>query len=81
MSHTPEDLVQRKHHYAIVDEVDSVLVDDARTPLIISGPIPEGDRHEFDQLKPKVADLYSKQRTILTTVLADAKKENLSRRG
>ena len=75
MSHTPEDLVQRKHHYAIVDEVDSVLVDDARTPLIISGPIPEGDRHEFDQLKPKVADLYSKQRTILTTVLADAKKK------
>lgn len=75
MSHTPEDLVQRKHHYAIVDEVDSVLVDDARTPLIISGPIPEGDRHEFDQLKPKVADLYTKQRTILTTVLADAKKK------
>ena len=74
MSHTPEDLVQRKHHYAIVDEVDSVLVDDARTPLIISGPIPEGDRHEFDQLKPKVADLYTKQRTFLTTVLADAKK-------
>ena len=75
MSHTPEDLVQRKHHYAIVDEVDSVLVDDARTPLIISGPIPEGDRHEFDQLKPKVADLYTKQRTLLTTVLADAKKK------
>lgn len=75
MSHTPEDLVQRKHHFAIVDEVDSVLVDDARTPLIISGPIPEGDRHEFDELKPKVADLYTKQRTILTTVLADAKKK------
>ena len=75
MSHTPEDLVQRKHHYAIVDEVDSVLVDDARTPLIISGPIPEGDRHEFDQLKPKVADLYTKQRTLLTTVLAEAKKK------
>ena len=75
MSHTPEDLVQRKHHYAIVDEVDSVLVDDARTPLIISGPIPEGDRHEFDQLKPKVADLYAKQRSLLTTVLAEAKKK------
>ncbi len=75
MSHTPEDLVQRKHHFAIVDEVDSVLVDDARTPLIISGPIPEGDRHEFDELKPKVADLYSKQRTMLTTVLAEAKKK------
>ena len=75
MSHTPEDLVQRKHHYAIVDEVDSVLVDDARTPLIISGPIPEGDRHEFDQLKPKVADLYTKQRSLLTSVLAEAKKK------
>ena len=75
MSHTPEDLVQRKHHYAIVDEVDSVLVDDARTPLIISGPIPEGDRHEFDQLKPKVADLYTKQRSLLTIVLAEAKKK------
>ncbi|MGB2475593.1 MAG: preprotein translocase subunit SecA [Flavobacteriaceae bacterium] len=75
MSHTPEDLVQRKHHYAIVDEVDSVLIDDARTPLIISGPIPEGDRHEFDQLKPKVADLFSKQRSLLTSVLANAKKD------
>ena len=75
MSHTAEDLVQRKHHYAIVDEVDSVLIDDARTPLIISGPIPEGDRHEFDELKPKVADLYSKQKSLLTTVLAEAKKK------
>ena len=67
--------MQRKHHYAIVDEVDSVLVDDARTPLIISGPIPEGDRHEFDQLKPKVSELYAKQRSTLTTVLAEAKKK------
>ena len=75
MSHTPEDLVQRKHHYAIVDEVDSVLVDDARTPLIISGPVPQGDRHEFDQLKPKVADLFSKQKTLLATVLVEAKKK------
>ena len=74
MSHTAADLVQRKHHYAIVDEVDSVLIDDARTPLIISGPIPEGDRHEFDALKPKVADLYTKQRALLNTVLAEAKK-------
>ena len=62
MSHTPEDLVQRKHHYAIVDEVDSVLVDDARTPLIISGPVPQGDRHEFDQLKTKVADIYTNKK-------------------
>lgn len=75
MAHAQDDLVQRKHHYAIVDEVDSVLIDDARTPLIISGPTPEGDRHEFDLLKPKVADLVSKQRTYLTTVLAEAKKK------
>ena len=75
MSHTPEDLVQRKHNYAIVDEVDSVLVDDARTPLIISGPIPEGDRHEFDALKPKVADLFTKQRGMLTALLAEAKNK------
>ena len=75
MSHTPEDLVQRKHHFAIVDEVDSVLVDDARTPLIISGPIPEGDRHEFDALKPKVADLFTKQRSMLTALLAEAKSK------
>ena len=74
MAHTPKDLVQRPHHYAIVDEVDSVLVDDARTPLIISGPVPEGDRHEFNELKPKVADIVSKQRQHLTGVLAEAKK-------
>jgi preprotein translocase subunit SecA len=53
MAHLPEDLVQRKHNYAIV-EVDSVLIDDARTPLIISGPVPQGDRHEFNELKPKL---------------------------
>ena len=74
MAHNPEDLVQIKHHYAIVDEVDSVLIDDARTPLIISGPTPEGDRHEFDQLKPKVAQLVEQQRKLLTGVLAEAKK-------
>lgn len=74
MAHNPEDLVQIKHHYAIVDEVDSVLIDDARTPLIISGPTPEGDRHEFDQLKPKVAQLVGQQRKLLTGVLAEAKK-------
>ncbi len=75
MSHTPEDLVQRKHHFAIVDEVDSVLVDDARTPLIISGPVPEGDRHEFDQLRPKVADLFDKQKNLITAILTEAKKK------
>ncbi len=74
MAHTPSDLVQRPHHYAIVDEVDSVLIDDARTPLIISGPVPEGDRHEFNELKPKVADIVNKQRQYLTGVLAEAKK-------
>ncbi|KAB7531268.1 preprotein translocase subunit SecA [Flagellimonas olearia] len=74
MAHTPGDLVQRPHHYAIVDEVDSVLIDDARTPLIISGPVPEGDRHEFNELKPKVSDIVQKQRQYLTGVLAEAKK-------
>nr|WP_321228566.1 preprotein translocase subunit SecA [uncultured Psychroserpens sp.] len=74
MAHSPDDLVQRPHHYAIVDEVDSVLVDDARTPLIISGPIPQGDRHEFTELKPKVDDLASVQKKELVSVLAEAKK-------
>ncbi len=74
MAHTPGDLVQRPHHYAIVDEVDSVLIDDARTPLIISGPVPEGDRHEFNELRPKVTDIVDKQRKHLTGVLAEAKK-------
>ncbi|WP_273566358.1 preprotein translocase subunit SecA [Maribacter halichondriae] len=74
MAHTPKDLVQRPHHYAIVDEVDSVLIDDARTPLIISGPVPEGDRHEFNELKPKISDIVGKQKQHLTGVLAEAKK-------
>jgi preprotein translocase subunit SecA len=74
MAHAPNDLVQRPHHYAIVDEVDSVLVDDARTPLIISGPIPQGERHEFNELKPKVDDIVAVQRKYLTAVLAEAKK-------
>ncbi|HNQ27068.1 MAG TPA: preprotein translocase subunit SecA, partial [Aquaticitalea sp.] len=74
MAHSPDDLVQRPHHYAIVDEVDSVLVDDARTPLIISGPVPQGDRHEFNELKPKVDSIVNVQRQYLTGVLAEAKK-------
>jgi len=74
MAHSPDDLVQRPHHYAIVDEVDSVLVDDARTPLIISGPIPQGDRHEFNELKPKVQDIVGVQQKYLIGVLAEAKK-------
>ena len=75
MAHTPQDLVQRKHHFSIVDEVDSVLVDDARTPLIISGPTPEGDRHEFNQLKPQVSDLVLKQKNLLNDLLDEAKNK------
>ena len=74
MAHSANDLVQRKHNFAIVDEVDSVLIDDARTPLIISGPVPQGDRHEFNELKPKVDNLVNLQRTLLNGVLAEAKK-------
>lgn len=74
MAHTPADLVQRKHNYAIVDEVDSVLIDDARTPLIISGPVPEGDRHEFNELKPKIETLVSQQRQLAGQFLTSAKK-------
>ncbi len=74
MANTMEDLVQRKPNYAIVDEVDSVLIDDARTPLIISGQVQDGDRHEFNELKPKVADIVSLQSKELVGVLANAKK-------
>jgi len=74
MARSPEDLVQRKHNFAIVDEVDSVFIDDARTPLIISGPVPQGDQHEFQELKPKVEQLLKVQREYLTRTLADAKK-------
>lgn len=74
MAHTPDDLVQRKHNYAIVDEVDSVLIDDARTPLIISGPVPEGDRHEFNELKPKIENLVALQRQLANGFLSEAKK-------
>lgn len=74
MAHTTQDLVQRPHHYAIVDEVDSVLIDDARTPLIISGPVPQGDKHEFNELKPKIQSIVEVQRKYLTGVLAEAKK-------
>ncbi len=74
MAINPEDLVQRKHHYAIVDEVDSVLIDDARTPLIISGPTAKSDTKQFDELKPKVEKLVSAQKRLVTQILADAKK-------
>ncbi|HIZ85164.1 MAG TPA: preprotein translocase subunit SecA [Candidatus Coprenecus stercoravium] len=68
------DLVQRKHHYAIVDEVDSVLIDDARTPLIISGPVPRGDDQQFVEFKPYVERLYNAQKQLVTKLLTDAKK-------
>lgn len=74
MAHSPDDLVQRKHNYAIVDEVDSVLIDDARTPLIISGPVPQGDRHEFNELKPKIENLVSLQRQLANGFLSESKK-------
>jgi preprotein translocase subunit SecA len=74
MAHSPNDLVQRPHNYAIVDEVDSVLVDDARTPLIISGATANADRHEFNELKPSVDKIVSTQRNYLTGVLAEVKK-------
>ena len=74
MAHSPDDLVQRKHNYAIVDEVDSVLIDDARTPLIISGPVPQGDRHEFNELKPKIENLVAMQRQLANGFLSEAKK-------
>ena len=73
MANSPDDLVQRKHNYAIVDEVDSVLIDDARTPLIISGAIPKGDKHEFNELKPKIERIVSTQRKLLVNTLAEAK--------
>lgn len=74
MSRSPEELVQKKHHYAMVDEVDSVLVDDARTPLIISGPIPKGDEHEFYDLKPRIQRLVDAQRKLVGDYLNEAKK-------
>jgi preprotein translocase subunit SecA len=69
----PDHLVQREHHYAIVDEVDSVLVDEARTPLIISGPVPQGEKHEFDILKPRIDRLVNMQRRIVTDSMTEAR--------
>jgi preprotein translocase subunit SecA len=73
MANSPLDLVQRIHHYAIVDEVDSVLIDDARTPLIISGPVPKGEDQMFEELLPKVERLYNAQKALTTKLLADAR--------
>ncbi len=74
MARSPEDIVQREHHFAIVDEVDSVLIDDARTPLIISGPTPKGNDQEFHALKPKVETLVNSQKNYVNTLIAEAKK-------
>lgn len=74
MVHHPEEMVQRKHHFAMVDEVDSVLIDDARTPLIISGPIPKGDEQQFYALKPRIERLLEAQRRIANQSLTEAKK-------
>ena len=74
MATSPEDLVQRAHNFAIVDEVDSVLIDDARTPLIISGPVPKGDDQMFEQYQPNVERVYNEQRKLVTALLAEARK-------
>ena len=74
MATSMNDLVQKKHHFAIVDEVDSVLIDDARTPLIISGPVPKGEDQQFMEYKPLVERLYSTQKTLVNQLLNDAKK-------
>jgi preprotein translocase subunit SecA len=74
MARGVDELVQRKHNYAIVDEVDSVLIDDARTPLIISGPTPQGDKHEFNEFKPRVEKLVNAQKQYVLTCLTDAKR-------
>jgi preprotein translocase subunit SecA len=74
MARGVDELVQRKHNFAIVDEVDSVLIDDARTPLIISGPTPQGDKHEFNEFKPRVEKLVNAQRQYVLTCLTDAKR-------
>ncbi|MBS1630760.1 MAG: preprotein translocase subunit SecA [Bacteroidetes bacterium] len=74
MVHSPEEMVQRKHHFAMVDEVDSVLIDDARTPLIISGPVPRGEEQQFHLLKPRIERLVEAQRKVVNAALNDAKK-------
>jgi preprotein translocase subunit SecA len=74
MSKSVEELVQRKHNFAIVDEVDSVLIDDARTPLIISGPTPQGDKHEFNEYKPRIEKIVNAQKSFIQTCITDAKR-------
>ena len=75
MVHSPDEMVQRKHHFAMVDEVDSVLIDDARTPLIISGPVPKGDQQEFLALKPRIETIVAAQKKVTNNFLIEAKKK------
>ncbi|HEY4064776.1 MAG TPA: preprotein translocase subunit SecA [Puia sp.] len=75
MVHSPDEMVQRKHHYAMVDEVDSVLIDDARTPLIISGPVPKGDDQQYHILKSRVEKLFEAQRKVTNQFLIEARKK------
>ena len=75
MAMAPSDMVQRKHYYAIVDEVDSVLIDDARTPLIISGPVPKGDDQMFNDFKHNVERVYDAQRRLAGKLLMEAKEK------
>ena len=75
MSSNPDEIVQIKHHYAIIDEVDSVLIDDARTPLIISGPMSGGDQHEFHELKPKIEKIVGAQKKLVNDLLIEAKNK------
>ena len=78
MAISPKDLVQRKHNYSIVDEVDSVLIDDARTPLIISGPIPRGEEQLFEQFRPNVEVVVNAQKDLCSKLLIEAKKKMAS---
>ncbi len=74
MTSNPDEMVQRPHNYVIVDEVDSVLIDDARTPLIISGPTSKGDKQEFNEFKPNVQKIYNAQKSLVTKILAESKR-------
>ncbi|MCG7859260.1 preprotein translocase subunit SecA, partial [Flavihumibacter sediminis] len=75
MVHSPDEMVQRKHHFAMVDEVDSVLIDDARTPLIISGPVPRGEDQQYHILKPRVLQLVEAQKQVVNKFLIEARKK------
>ena len=78
MAISPKDLVQRKHNYSIVDEVDSVLIDDARTPLIISGPIPRGEEQLFEQFRPNVEVVVNAQKDLCSKLLIEARRKWLA---